>query len=299
MTIATRQPKADEIPELRRIWKTVFGDSDRELDIYFKTYFDPQMTVAIDAGAGLAAAGYIFPVGELLCEGAMLPCAMIFAIAALPEYRNRGFGKAVVNELISKGHAIGCKAVVLHPSEDSLFEFYSTRTPLRDWFYSDELIYSKDTFSNEKETKLTAITTKEYILLRKGLLSGIPHIDFDLRAISYQESLCLQFGGGLYRAETSCGAACAIVEKQSDGSVSVKELLTPQVNNNEVLSAIASEFPAPEYLVRSPVTLSSPSPGKRRFGMLAIDTENELPVFNIQQFVSNGTIAPHYGPAFD
>ena len=302
MTVSTRQPKNSEIPDLHHIWKTVFGDSDQDIDEFFKIYFDPKMTVVADTGAGPAASGYIFPVGNICVEGVCVPCAMIYAVATLSEYRSHGLGKAVVNELISIGHAVGFSAVVLHPSEDSLFEYYSARTPLLDWFYVNELMISKRILFSEKKAELTQVTPTEYILLRKNLLSGIPHIELDLRALLYQDLLCRKYGGGLYQAKTSNGSACAIVEKQSDGVVSIKELLTSRINETEVLSAVAAEYPASGYLVRSPSPLSSSPPGKRRFGMLTLDSriiEKDHPVFSTKQFNSSRTNAPYYGPAFD
>ena len=148
MTVTTRQPKDSEIPDLRRIWKTAFGDSDQEIDEFFKILFDPRMTVVADTGDGPAASGYIFPVGDICIEGVGIPCAMIYAVATLPEHRSHGLGKAIVNKLISIGQIAGFKAIVLHPSEDSMFDYYSSRAPLQDWFFTDEIIYSKDTLSH-------------------------------------------------------------------------------------------------------------------------------------------------------
>jgi len=73
-----------------------------------------------------------------------------------------------------------------------------------------------------------------------------------LRALSYQESLCRESGGGLFMAGTSGGASCAVVERQQDGALWIKELLAPEGYEADVIAGIAKMFPAIEYVARTP-----------------------------------------------
>ena len=300
-----RRPKTEETPALHNIWKTVFGDSDDEIDKFFETYFEPQMSAVADSDSGIASAAYLLPVGNIRSNGAALPCAMIYAVATLPEHRCKGCAAAVVRELISTALSAGFKATVLCPSDDSLFEYYSARTPFREWFYAEEQAYSAAPPASGNIAKLAPAAPEEYMLIRETLLSGISHIEFDLRALSYQEFLCRRSGGGLYRAETSGGAACAALEKRTDNSIWIKELLAPRTCENESLSAIAAAYPAPAYHAVTPVPISSRTAAARRFGMLAVDAADADGFKQADQALASPPSAsyaptmPYYGLAFD
>ena len=302
MTAANiREARQSDKQELQSIWKTIFGDSDEEVDSFFKHYFSPRLTIVADCADGIKAAGYLLPVGNLACGKFITPCAMIYAVATHPEYRSRGFGAAVVNELISKGYDNGYEAIVLHPSADSLFEYYSSHTEMLDWFYVNEYNF-KPPPGHIAGINLTPATVDEYGQLREHLLADVPHIAFDDNALSYQSQLCDYSGGGLYMAEFNGGAACAIIEKQPGKDVLITELLTSNFNETDVLSSVASIFPAAGYFVRRPAAMSDYGSGMLRFGMLAISAdvaESANSEFRIPNSKLLGTSLPYYGLAFD
>ena len=302
MKPTVRQPKIEETPALKSIWKTVFGDPENDIDKFFETYFEPKMSAVADNGSGITAAGYLLPVGHIRCEDFRIPCGMVYAVATLPEYRDHGFATAVVSELISIGSDAGYKAAVLRPSDESLFEYYSVHTSFKEWFFAGERKLKRTAKAFEDKTELTPVSPEEYTLLRESLLSGIPHIEFDLRAMLYQEYLCCQSGGGLYRMETSGGLACAIVERLPDDSICLKELLSPNSCRTEVLSAVASKHPAEMFQTRGPAFLSPASPANQHFGMITVDAEeaNQLSS-SLKSLISDSRLqaAPYYGPAFD
>lgn len=287
MEIVTRQPLIEETPALRYIWENVFESGDDE--IFFRFYYKRDMClVAVQEGTPVSA-GYLLPAGDILCGESSIPCAMIYAVATLPEYRNRGYGAGVVRELISTAYAAGYPSVVLCPSSDSLFEYYSEHTELREWFYVSEQIYSAPPEVSCLPI-LSGITACEYNRLRETVLAGTPHIVMEQQAIEYQSLLCNHFGGGLYCAETSGGLACAVVEKTQSGTIWIKELLAADDCVQEVVSAIAAVYRAPEYIVR---TQAHPRGAVvRRFGMLSAQK-----VISDVRIVENAF--PWYGLAFD
>lgn len=285
MGALTRQPDAGDMPALRHIWKTVFAGDDDE--VFFDMLYDPGMCVAAWHGGALAAAGYLLPTGRFVCGGNSYPCAMIYAVATLPGYRGLGFGSAITRSLISLGRAAGYPAIVLRPATDSLFEYYSKRTEMKDWFYAVERRFEKPPgatstpasgYENrwaEKEgvepsqasipkrghgTGPGKIGVKEYIRLRESLLGGLPHIEPDQLIVEYQGLLCRKYGGGLYKAETPGGTSCAVVEPDRDGTVWIKELLAPGGGEDDALAAILSAFPAKSYIVRTPARLNDSGP---------------------------------------
>ena len=318
MDSSLRQPYIAEIPELRKIWSAAFRSDDDEL--FFDSCFVPELSLAVICDSAVAAAGYLIPAGHLISGGLSFPCAMIYGVATHPEYRNRGFGESIVKGLIVLGNKAGYPEIVLCPTEDSLFGYYSARSCLRDWFYIWELAISSAPVNGSRNT-LTQVTPDEYIRLREDLLSNVPHISFDLRTMMYQESLCRRYGGGFFRYHSPAGAACALIETQSESEIRIKELLAPDICDiNDILpcflAEITAEFPASRYIIRTPVCLNDnqsaisvkkgyvtqagikhscePPPVSipRRFGMLAAPERHntETKGFNY---------APWYGIAFD
>lgn len=260
MKITTRRPRVDEEETLSQIWKIVFNDGDEST--FFNHYFAPELCVVATRGDVPVATGYLLPAGNIICDELSVPCAMIYGVATLPEHRNLGFGAAVVGELVSVAHDAGFPAVALCPSNDGLFEYYNSHTEFRDWFYIQEHKFSTIPVTCAV-TQLVEILPYEYCRIRKSLLTGIAHIEPDSRALLYQKSLCRELGGDLFRADTPGGVSCAVVERQSDGSLWIKELLTPDGFETDVTAAIASEFPAGEYVVRTPVRLKYPQKAVR------------------------------------
>jgi GNAT superfamily N-acetyltransferase len=289
MKISTRYARIGDIPDLRHIWITAFGN--REEADFFSYCFNPEMCIVAVQGDMPVAAGHLIPAGKLACGEYNEKCAMIYGLAVLPDFRNCGIGKALTDELISFGRCAGYPAVVLCPSDDSLFMFYNTRTELRDWFYISERRYEKSRPVGGY-IELVGITPDEYGSVRENLLVGRPHIELNSDAISYQARLCQYFGGGLFRADTPNGSACATIEAQPGGSVWVKELLAPVGSESDIISSIAAMFPAAEHLVRTPVRETSAHPETRRFGMLAAS-------HNIADAVREASAAPWFGLAFD
>ena len=293
MDFKLRHPLTKDIPALRDIWISVFGADDA--DLFFSRYFNPEFCVAITVGDKPVAAGYLFCAGDAIQGGATLPCVMIYGVATLPEFRNNGFGTAVVRSLIETGYAAGYPAVALCPSEDSLFEYYSARTMLHSYFYIHEQTL-KAPLSANANYGIAPVPAAQYGEIRSDLLAGIPHLNHNDLALVYQELLCSLSGGGLFRIKTPAGDSCAVIERLTSGSVCLKELLVPPGSWSDdlvagILSVIAPAFPAREYTLRSPALFSPsegvdqpvsgmciealapglqrPGPVIRRFGMLA------------------------------
>ena len=249
MEIEIRKPLIGEEDALGYIWKTVFDDGDESA--FFNYYYNPELSI-IAAHSGIpVSTGYLLPAGNLICGDLTVPCAMIYGVATLPEYRKLGFGTAVVRKLILTAHSAGFPAIVLCPSTNSLFEYYSSRTDFRDWFYIMERKFKKIPQTSTAD-RLVEVLPNDYNNARKKLLANIPHIEPDMRALSYQSALCQELGGGLFQTDTPGGISCAIVERQRDGALWIKEVLAPVGYEGNMLAAIASVFPAEEYIVRTP-----------------------------------------------
>ncbi|MCL2044974.1 MAG: GNAT family N-acetyltransferase [Oscillospiraceae bacterium] len=301
MSNTTRFATNEDIDDLRHIWKTVFADSDELINAFLDIYFSSHSTIITQMDNITAAAGYIIPVGELASRDIKIPCAMIYSMAVLPEFRGKGLGNAVVNELISSGHAAGFPAVVLCPTSDDLFSYYSSRTPLTDFFYVGEKLYTK-TFGEEDDSVLEQITSIEYLKLREKALSAVPHIAFDDNSLKYQSYILSQYGGGYYMVDTSGEISCILVERQSEDTVWIKELYGENIKEQSIVNAVAKLYPASSYLIRTVAKKTGTENDLRRFGMLAFDSSTIAITESMDSLLfklESSPIYPLYGLAFD
>jgi GNAT superfamily N-acetyltransferase len=289
----------DEVPLLRRLWSSVFGNIG--INSFFSLFFRSELCIVAQYDGILAAMGYLIPSGDIKTEtdGSVnekpVKCAMIYSVGTLPEYRSMGLGTIIVNKLILLAGESGYDAVVLCPSEDGLFEYYGKRTKLHDWFYVSESIFTGPSACTHSIFP-TEISINEYLSVREKLLDEVVHIRQEEKLFKYQLDLCNELGGGLFRI----GDSCAVVERQSDGIVFIKELLMPRKSNNRhyslfddkdfyiVFAPIANLFPSDKYLVRTPAKTGT----GRRFGMLNL-------CGNVLELSVKNDIAPWYGMAFD
>ena len=297
MEIIVRRPKHDETQIVSRIWETVFGATDTEL--FFNHYYDPEFCAVAIYDNMPVAAGHLIPVGDFVFGDFSAPCAMIYAVATLPQMRGCGYGSAVVRELISLAYSADEMVAALCPSDDELFGYYASHTAMCDFFYANEKCYENARLTRGS-AELAMISPAEYGRLRETFLLGVPHIIMDFRALSYQNSLCALFGGGLIRVETPDGICCAVVERQSRETMWVKEMLIPQAFaglkaeefTQQVLSEIGAAFAAERYIVRTPAARSETGFPGRRFGMLAAQ-------LRLTESFSESLFKPWIGLAFD
>jgi len=297
--ILTRNPGADDVPLLKNLWCTVFGDIG--IDAFFRLFYQAGMCLVVEHNGSLAAMGYLIPSGDIKAvtddagNEIDTKCAMIYSVGTLHEYRGLGLGTIIVNDLIKLAGNSGYDAVVLCPSEDGLFEYYNKRTELQDWFYISESVCDKPPAGTPSVLPIE-ISAYEYAAFREKLLTEVVHIRQDEKFFEYQLDLCNEFGGGLFRI----GDSCAVVERQSDGIVWVKELLMHDKGNalhcgyindavcTNLLAPIANLFPAEKYFVRTPALTGA----GRRFGLLNL-------CGNVLEPSAKNKIAPWYGMAFD
>ena len=258
--IVVRRGVSSDVPSLKALWSSVFGDSDADIDAFFETFFDVSVCVIAEAGETLAAMGFLLPVGFLRVPGkGDVPCGMIYAVATEPAMRGRGCGEAVTRGLLDAAAERGIPAVALCPAEDSLFGFYEQRTELETAFYCKE---ERISISPRDGAALCRVTAAEYIAIREEILKDTPHITFDERCFSYQERLCA--GGGLFTSNCDddkrcCAAIEAVYSTDTDAFyVRIIELLGV---GERLLQGVAREFHTEECLVRRPGN-------DLRFGML-------------------------------
>ena len=149
-----RPSREDDEKSLKALWHEVFGDTDVYIDTFFRELYRPGMASVVEEDGKIVAAAYAVPFGAV---------RYIFAVATQPEYRGRGYGRAVVLA------AAGGEPAYLCPASATL----------RCWY---AITMRAKTVSYRSNAPLPAvcrkITAEEFCARREVWLDGIPHAKY-------------------------------------------------------------------------------------------------------------------------
>ena len=248
----------DEVIQQKEIWKLCFGDSDKFIDFFFKHKYKEDETVLLLHDGEVAARLTMLPVQIVAADRCIFNTAMLYGIAAHPEYQGRGFATRMMSYthqyLKEKNNAFS----VLVPAEKHLFDFYR-KQGYQDGFYIREILLTRDRIKKlpvgEPRCTMKSITPQDYNQIRNKLLSGKIYIAYRDEEISYQKKISQQSGADIFLIEIENARGCAAIERISPGKVFIKEILISDDVLPEALKQIAKIFPADEYIIRMPAFL--------------------------------------------
>jgi len=123
------EPNEEMLPQLRKLWKEAFGDSDSFLDSFYSTAFDTARCRVVTIGGNsndshdtnkkLAAALYWFDV--MVDEQRM---AYIYAVATTKEFRGNGACHVLLADTHKHLKELGYAGTILVPGNDALVHLY-------------------------------------------------------------------------------------------------------------------------------------------------------------------------------
>lgn len=146
-------------PELRTLWHLAFGDSESVIDSFFSTAYSPERCRCVNADGQAAAALYWF---DTECAGQRL--AYLYAVATHPDFRRRGFCRALMADTQVLLTRLGYDGVLLVPAEPSLRQMY------RRMGYRDCSTVSQFACAAGKPVSLKRLTAEEFAALRRTYL---------------------------------------------------------------------------------------------------------------------------------
>jgi len=121
-----RFASSQDIPQLRRLWRRVFGDPEEYLDLFFRNCFPHARAMVAEENGAVLSALYLLPLTLFVGERAY-PAAYIYAVATDPDHRGQGLSTALLGETHRLLTAEGVAATVLVPAETGLFSYYGAR----------------------------------------------------------------------------------------------------------------------------------------------------------------------------
>ena len=110
-----------DIPQLKKIWKDTFHDTDSFLDWYFSARFFPDHSVCAEENGRIVSVCHILPAQQYL-RGRILPCGLLNGVATLPEYRGRGLMKQLIRFLYPLLSDMGIYLMTNTPAAFAIYE---------------------------------------------------------------------------------------------------------------------------------------------------------------------------------
>lgn len=120
MKMEIRRSMPGDEPEMKRLWKAVFGDTDEFIDAFFDTLYSPGTACLALSDGKVVSAGYCLP--GVFAKGKS--CAYIYAVATWPEFRGLGAARRIVQALADIRFAEGADVIATLPASEALTGWY-------------------------------------------------------------------------------------------------------------------------------------------------------------------------------
>lgn len=183
-----------DLDAVAQIWKTCFGDEEEYIQFYFEHRFqEDNMFVIFADGKPVSMASFL-PT-EILVGGEYRPAKYVYAVATLPEYRNRGYATEIIKHASEKYK----EPLILQPAEETLIEYYR-KMGFEETFpaYSDDrevpvprnaIVLQECEKNPEGKTlagwKFESTTPEEYQSIRDAHFEKEGYVRWDTDAIRY------------------------------------------------------------------------------------------------------------------
>ncbi len=300
MAETVRLSQSGDEQQLKVLWKTVFGDEDSLIELFFEFYHRPEAAAVLDLDGTVVSMAHMLPMGRLVCgwrKTALLCCLCPGNAAGIPRTWKCGASHKGGGDTLRRRRY---QAHVICPSDDTLFGYYHRKVGYADFFYvAETVLRTEDLPSVEPKWGVDIISQPEYSWERERFLNGRVHIELDDRAVSYQKRLCRETGGDLFALHFGGEyVAVAAAERVGDERVVVKELLfdenDPQtaVRAADAAALLASVLPADQYTLRMPAAQEAAPGNVRLFAMM-------MPVKGRPELAAMSGRPAWYGFAFD
>ena len=202
-----------DIPELKRLWKQAFGDTDAEIEGFFRDAFPGCMGFAARDEEHIAAMCFALP-QEIVCADEALPAAYLYAVATEGSYRGRGLCRQLLEFAEKTLRKRGFACLMLVPADESLAAMY------RKLGYEGPARGMRSVPAPAAVGHAEKIGAIEYAGLRETLLWDEPHVRYGKAWLEYEAQ-----DAAFYALRLGAASGCAAAVRLPDGTVRVDELL--------------------------------------------------------------------------
>lgn len=116
---------ADETtrPQVREMWRTVFGDPDDYMEVYFRHKYRDETTLLYMEGDKAVASLQMLPYRFTFCE-TEIPVIYLSGVSTLPGYRRKGYVRQLLIKSFEEAERKDVPLMLLVPQEEWLLRFY-------------------------------------------------------------------------------------------------------------------------------------------------------------------------------
>lgn len=181
--------------QIIKIWETCFGDEEDYIRFYLEHRMtEENMLVYYEDGKAVSMASFL-PV-QYLRQGAYQDARYVYAVATLPEYRNRGFAGKILQFAREKYE----EPLLLAPAEESLVRYYEGMGFQRAFPETRHRIEGGVAALEMQETEesipcMEPVTAAEYVRIRDKKCAREGYVRWDETAVQYAMDVTASCGG--------------------------------------------------------------------------------------------------------
>ncbi|MEG1743595.1 MAG: GNAT family N-acetyltransferase [Clostridia bacterium] len=220
-----------DINQLKNIFSICFKDDDNFINDFFLTLFLPTNTVVAAIGEKIVGASYLIKADFNKKQG-----FYGYAVAVLPEYRNRGFCRQMQQYILNYCKSKG-KQYILAPAETSLFSYYKS-IGITEVFYIKKVTF--DNLESLEQANFAEVRGDEYFRMRKKNFSNCAFVSLNKKATIFAINDIKRNGFALKSSIN--GELCAALGKIDDSKLLITELIASQPNIKPFLNVLAANF---------------------------------------------------------
>lgn len=176
--ITFNSPLPSHLPDLRKLWKEAFGDSDKFLDLFYTTAYSDDRCRIATINDNVVAALYWFN-----CKLNEKPVAYIYAVATAAELRGQGICHALMEDTHAHMKALGYATAILSPADERLNKFYEgigykTCSNIHEFTCEGLLSHDYKNISIRKVDKHEYSNIRRRLLPPNGIIQENENLDF-------------------------------------------------------------------------------------------------------------------------
>ena len=263
-----------DIPELKKIWKDIFHDSDNFINWFFSNRFRPQMSFAHEINGEIVCVIHSYPI-KINLHGKALPAVMISGVATLPHYRKKGLMHSLFKFALNKLDEMGYFLCYYYPANP---DFYKSLGHI----HITDNITVNCLPSNPNKCKSETYDIKDTVMSLKQLYNAFSskyncgvnrQDDFELKMSEH-------IGEGLFCkciSNASGNPDAYVIYHQTDAFYEIAEL----AGNEEKLTELLSGFSMPVK-----AKLPPDFPAEKVFSEFHLSTGNMGGIINVRRFLS-------------
>ena len=225
------------------IWTACFGDTEQYARFLFDRLLTPNDVLIHRSENDRTAAMLCFKPFRFVTSNGAAKGVYIFGVATLPEWRNRGFSSALLEELENRLSNRGISLSILVPGGPGLFDFYEKRG-YETAISVRHAIVPATGLTGKTTGDLTPIPLKTLRQYRNEFFSNRKRfVDWDESWLDYVDAEARALGGGTYSVSGNGYVVCYPYKD----AVIVKEFAVPDTSTTDVLAGLHARFHASEY----------------------------------------------------